>query len=76
MTQTDEGGKEVVETVTKAASTSCGFGPFRPHFLQCLANPIAFLIIMCMYSVMEGAIASGKLVAIAKTCIVIATLYL
>ena len=74
MTRTDEGGKEVVET--KAVSTSCGFGPFRPHFLQCLAHPIAFLIVLCMYSVMEGAIASGELVAMAKTCIVIATLYL
>ena len=64
MTQSDRGGREDVET--KAVSTSCGIGRFRPHFLQYLASPIAFLIVLSMYSVMEGAIASGKLVDTAK----------
>lgn len=40
--------------------TGCGFGRFRPKFLQICANPIVFMIILITYCCLEGAIASGE----------------
>ena len=66
--QSNRGGKEAVES--KAAnSMGCGFGRCRPHSLQFLANPIAFMIVLSIYSVMEGAIASGEPITIANKSI-------
>ena len=38
----------------------CGFGRCRPRFLQYLANPIIFMIVLNFYCLVEGAIVSGE----------------
>ena len=38
----------------------CGFGKCRPRFLQIFANPITFMIVLNIYCILEGAIASGE----------------
>ena len=64
---TDRGQREVVPSETKETDSmpvaSCGFGRCRPHLVQRLANPIAFMVVLSMYGVMEGAIASGETIA-------------
>ena len=62
---TDRGQKEVVETkeTNLMPVAGCGFGRCRPYLVQRLANPIAFMVVLSMYGVMEGAIASGETIA-------------
>ena len=61
MMQTDRGGRKTAEAnATNSVPIGCGFGRCRPHLLQFFANPIAFMGVLSMYSVMDGAIASGK----------------
>ena len=62
---TDRGQREVVETkeTDSMPVAGCGFGRCSPHLVQRLANPIAFMVVLSMYGVMEGAIASGETIA-------------
>nr|XP_012219778.1 PREDICTED: solute carrier organic anion transporter family member 3A1 isoform X3 [Linepithema humile] len=36
------------------ADVSCGWGPCRPHWLQCFATKQAFLVIFCLAWVLQG----------------------
>ena len=69
---TDRGQRKVVPSETKETDSmpvyGCGFGRCRPHLVQRLANPIAFMVVLSMYGVMEGAIASGETIATCSVC--------
>ena len=42
------------------ANMGCGFGRCRPRFLQCFAKPVVFMIVLNMYCILGGTIASGE----------------
>ena len=46
--------------------TSCGMGAWRPRWLQSFANPIAFLVNICVVGIVQG-VASALFYSTANT---------
>lgn len=57
------------ELVPTTMHAGCGFGAWQPRCLQIFAKPIAFMIVLNIYCVMEGAIASGERIYLATKLI-------